>query len=86
MGGFVLILALVLAIRVWMHFLDVARVAEVAARRGWQQVSVHWDPLSHGALFEKGERSYRVDFTDAQGRRSAVWCKTGMLTGVFWRA
>ena len=82
---FILILLIGLVIRVILHFVDKARVEEAARNKGWQEVSVQWAPFAPGFFFEKGERHYLVNYRDAEGRRQMVWCKTSLLTGVFWR-
>ena len=87
MGPDVLILFLVIAIgiRVVLHFVDKARIEEAAQQKGWRDVVVSWAPFAPGFFFEKGERHYLVQYCDVGGIRREVYCKTSLLTGVFWR-
>ncbi|MCB9913660.1 MAG: hypothetical protein H6828_00765 [Planctomycetes bacterium] len=88
MDGLLLILpvlGVVVAVRVALHHADKERIRIAATSRGWSSVEVSWAPFAPGWFFEKGERHYRVDFVDEHGRRGEVYCKTGMLTGVYWR-
>lgn len=74
-----------ISIRVGLHFIDKSRIVEAANGRGWRRVEVRWAPFAPGWFFEKGERHYRVTYRDADGARGESYCKTGLLTGVYWR-
>lgn len=82
--GLPILLAL-LAFRVGVHFIDKSRILAVARRKGWSNIIVRWYPFAPGWFFEKGERHYIVSFNDKDGRSKSANCKTGLLTGVFWR-
>ena len=79
------VMALVLGLRYGLHVMDKGRITEAARAKGWQDVTVQWAPFAPGWLFEKGERHYRVSYRDGEGRHCLRHCKTGLLTGVFWR-
>lgn len=85
----VIILACVAAVavvlRVWLHFLDRRRIAGAVRDKGWSDVSIRWSPFAPGWMWERGERHYRVMYSDGLGRRHVRYCKTSVLTGVFWR-
>jgi len=84
--AFVAVFALIIVVRVWLHFLDVARIKDAARRKGWGDVDVSWAPFAPGFLFEKGERHYLVAyFGEGSNIRRHRYCKTSMLTGVYWR-
>jgi len=81
----VLVVLVMVGWRVGMHFIDTQRIEAAAAGRGWRDVSVSWQPLAAGWMFERGERHYQVFYVDRDGRRGEASCKTSLLTGVFWR-
>lgn len=74
-----------LTIRVGLHFLDIKAVRMAAEMKGWKNVGVSWAPFAPGWFFEKGERNYRVTYADQLERWHEVYCKTSLLTGVYWR-
>lgn len=80
----VLIIGLMLVSRITAHFLDKDRVQSAAARKGWRQIKVQWDPYSRGNFFERTERFYSVSFEDRDGVRRRLQCKTSLFTGVSW--
>ena len=84
-GLIVLFVIVVICIRVALHFFDKGRIESAARAKGWKNVTVSWAPFAPGWFFEKGERHYLVTFVDEQGNRRERYCKTGLLTGVFWR-
>jgi hypothetical protein len=63
---------------------DEARIHAAAAAKGWRNVEVWPEPLAPGWLGNRNERQYLVVHeTDAgEGR---AYCKTSLLTGVYWR-
>ena len=71
--------------RVAIHFVNKNAIATAARAKGWKRIEIKWAPFSPGFLFENGERHYRVTFTDKDDCRKTRLCKTGMLTGVYWR-
>jgi len=74
-----------LAIRIALHFVDKGRIEEAARSKGWREVVIHWAPLAPGFFFEPRERHYFVTYRDQDGRSGQVYCKTSLLTGIFWR-
>lgn len=74
-----------ISIRVGMHFLDVRRLRRLAVSKAWRDVRISWAPFSRGAIFERHERQYRVRYRDEWNREHDRLCKTGLLTGVYWR-
>ena len=80
-----LILIVFLAIRIGLHYFDKSNVSLAARCKGWKRIEVKWCPFAPGWFFEKGERHYRVTYDDKDGVRKSKYCKTGMLTGVYWR-
>ncbi len=81
----VLVLAVAVGIRVWLHSVDTSRIREAAEKNNWQDVSISWSPFAPGWVFAKGERHYLVSYTDADGNKNQTYCKTSLFTGVFWR-
>ena len=81
----VVIIAAIIGWRFMMHSIDKSRIIESGNEKGWRDIEVSWAPFAPGALFEKGERHYSISYTDLSGMRSQRYCKTSMLTGVFWR-
>jgi hypothetical protein len=80
-----LLLVPALFIRVFLHFEDKRRIQSAAVQNGWQDVVVSWCPFAPGWFFEQGERNYLVTYRDENGDKRQRYCKTGLLTGVFWR-
>jgi hypothetical protein len=80
-----LAIALVIAVRVLLHFVDKARIMSAAQRKGWREIEVSWCPFAPGWFFEKGERHYSVRYRDEYGSYRERYVKTGLLTGVYWR-
>jgi len=81
----ILVLLFAVSIRVLLGIIDKRRIREAASKRGWRRVLVYWSPFAPGWFFEKGERHYRVLFRDEDGEEAELYCKTGLLTGVYWR-
>jgi hypothetical protein len=81
----VLIAAIAIAIRIGLYFLDKKKVQAAAERKGWKNIEITWAPFAPGWFFEKGERHYKVLYADDQDRWQEVYCKTSLLTGVYWR-
>lgn len=75
----------VFCIRVALHHVDTRRITEAAEAKGWQGVRVDWAPFAPGWWFEKGERHYQVSYRDEEGLPAERYCKTSLMTGVFWR-
>lgn len=79
------VVSVALGVRVSLHFLDRRRITRAARAKGWRDISVRWSPFAPGWFGEQGERHYRVRYADALGRRHDRYCKTSVMTGVFWR-
>ena len=77
--------AVVVVVRILLHFLDRRRIARAVRAKGWSEVWIRWSPFAPGWFWERGERHYRVMYSDGLGRRHDRYCKTSVLTGVFWR-
>ncbi len=86
-GGIIVLIIIigVVGIRVAFHFVDKDRIQSASVQKGWQDVVVSWCPFAPGWFFEKGERNYLVSYRDENGNPRQRYCKTGLLTGVFWR-
>ncbi len=81
-----LVIAVVfVGVRVFLHFKDKDRILAVAQQKGWQDITISWAPFAPGWFFEKGERHYLVSYRDRNGKRCQQYCKTSLLTGIFWR-
>ncbi|HOZ46970.1 MAG TPA: hypothetical protein PLO37_15255 [Candidatus Hydrogenedentes bacterium] len=72
-------------LRVALHYMDKGRIRAAAQRKGWQNVVISWAPFSPGWMLEQNERHYHVTYADADGDAHQVYCKTSLLTGVYWR-
>jgi hypothetical protein len=46
---------------------------------------VEWAPFAAGAIFEENERNYRVRYHDEEGFQKIAYCKTSILSGVYWQ-
>ena len=80
-----LFVILIVGIQVLLHVGDKGRIENAARGKGWRDVNVTWAPFAPGWFFEKNERHYLVTYRDEQGRSRERYCKTSLLTGVFWR-
>jgi len=78
-------LLVILAIRFALHHVDKSQIISAARRKGWRRMDVKWRPFAPGWFFENGERHYRVTYDDKNRFRKSKFCKTGLLTGVYWR-
>ena len=77
-------IALALTVRVVAGFLDVWRIGNYLAARGGKVISCRWSPFGPGWLGEKRDRIYHVKFVDHAGAEHRAYCKTSMLTGVYF--
>lgn len=80
LGG---VLAVILAFRVAADRLDRARIRDFVEARGGRVEDVSWRPFGRGWFGEKGERVYRVRFTDDAGQRQEAAFKTSLFSGVW---
>ena len=80
-----LIVLAVLGIRIGLHFWDKQNIRVTAEAKGWRNITILWAPFAPGWFFEKGERHYTVRYSDKDDRWHEIYCKTSVLTGVYWR-
>ncbi len=64
---------------------DRDRIKKDASQRGWQIITIDWEPFGPGWMGEKNDRIYGVLFIDETGRKTQRYCKTSMLSGVYWK-
>jgi len=77
--------ALGVTVRVMAGVLDQSRIQGDLAERGATVERIAWTPFARGWLGRKGERTYEVEFTDAEGSTRVATCSTSMLAGVYYR-
>lgn len=77
------VLAVILAFRVAADRLDRARIRDFVEARGGRVAAISWQPFGRGWFGEKGERVYRVRFTDDAGRAQEATFKTSLWSGVW---
>lgn len=77
------LLLLILALRVLADRWDRARIRGFVEDRGGRVNHIQWRPFGRGWFGEKGERIYRVEFTDASGAPHAATFKTSLFSGVW---
>jgi len=82
---FIGLVGFVILIRIFLHSIDKSNISDAASAKGWTNVDIRWAPFAPGFFFEKGERHYYVTYTNKDGKRGGRYCKTSLLTGVFWR-
>ena len=63
---------------------DRERIQHYVAERGGSVNDITWQPLGRGWLGEKGDRIYKVDYTDGDGASHSASCKTSMFSGVYF--
>jgi hypothetical protein len=77
-------LAIGIALRLLAVFLDHWRIDNYIRRQGGVFTVCRWSPFGPGWLGEKRDRIYYVVFTDADGSEHRAYCKTSLLTGVYF--
>lgn len=77
-------IALAVAARVFAGILDVWRIQNYISSAGGQVIRCRWWPFGPGWLGEKRDRIYHVAFTDHEGAEHRAYCKTSLLTGVYF--
>ncbi len=65
-------------------YFDKRRIRASAERLGYKDIEIRWAPFAPGAVFSRG-RHYYVSYTDKYGDQQFSYCKTSLLTGVYWR-
>ena len=64
---------------------DRDRIIYDARIKGWVISDIVWEPFGPGWFGEKNDRIYLVQFIDENGRHASKYCKTSMLSGVYWK-
>lgn len=86
--GALLVAAMLLgfiALRFTLNKFDKSQIKMASQKKGWKCISIKWSPFAPGWFFEKGERHYQVTYQDSDGVVRKRYCKTSVLTGVYWR-
>lgn len=88
MGGaivfFILVVLIAVVIRLAAGASDHERINEEVARRGGTVTGITWEPFGKGWFGEKNERIYKVAWRDKDATHRTAWCKTSMLSGVYF--
>lgn len=63
--------------------IDRARIRQALLEKGETPTGMRWKPLGYGFV-GGGGRTWRVESTTADGVAYAVWCKIGLLSGIYW--
>lgn len=88
MGGAIIcivVIALVaVLVRIAAGSADHERIYDEIARRGGTVTGITWEPFGKGWFGEKNDRIYRVSWRDAAGQARTAWCKTSMMSGVYF--
>lgn len=77
-------LAFALAVRLLAGLLDHWRIGNYIRQRGGDLTVCRWWPFGPGWLGEKRDRIYYVVYADGQGHEHRAYCKTSLLTGVYF--
>ncbi len=64
--------------------LDRNRIIEYFSNRGGDVQSITWSPFGTGWYGTENERLYRVQYQDRDGALHETYCKTGLITGVYF--
>ncbi len=64
---------------------DRDRINDDAKSKGWVVSSIVWEPFGPGWFGEKNDRIYSVSYMNAKGKKVNQFCKTSMLSGVYWK-
>jgi len=80
----IVIILSIIAFRVLLWFLDKRRVRDAIKAKGGSAINITWEILGPGWIGEGWERIYHVTYLDRDGNRHSRYCKTSMLTGVWW--
>ena len=87
MEAFILIpIAIVAAvvIRLVAGSMNHSRIRDYTHARGGRVTGITWEPFGPGWFGEKNSAIYRVDYVDKQGKRHVAYCKTSLLSGVYF--
>jgi hypothetical protein len=77
-------LAFALGLRIVAGMLDHWRIGNYIRARHGELRSCRWWPFGPGWLGEKRDRIYSVTFIDGAGAEHRAYCKTSLLTGVYF--
>ena len=80
-GGFIIALAL---LRVALAAGDFARIRSYVASQGGRLVSARWTPFGPGWFGDRKDRIYKVRYSDRNGSERTAYCKTSMMSGVYF--
>lgn len=84
--GLVLVgfIALAIVVRLLAGSSDRRRIEGEIASRGGTLLEVMWQPFGKGWFGEKNDRIYSVRYRDREGVEREAWCKTSMMSGVYF--
>jgi hypothetical protein len=78
------LIALVVVLCLAAGSMDRGRIRKYIEARGGKVIQVKWSPFGPGWFGEKNERIYAVRYMDRSGDEHEAFCKTSMLTGVYF--
>ncbi|HEX2839494.1 MAG TPA: hypothetical protein VHN77_15360 [Phycisphaerales bacterium] len=88
MGGAIVCIIVVALVAVLVRLAagasDHERIHGEIARRGGTVTGITWEPFGKGWFGEKNDRIYKVSWRDAAGQGRTAWCKTSMMSGVYF--
>lgn len=70
--------------RLLMGGADRDRIEMEVKARGGRVRSITWAPFGKGWVGERNDRIYEVEYVERSGLVRRVWCKTNMLSGVYF--
>src|SRR2546425_905619 len=79
-----LFIVLAIAIRLVAGGFDHNRVSQYVESQGGKVISANWSPFGPGWFGDKHNRIYEVRYVDRDGNEHHAYCKTSMLTGVYF--
>lgn len=82
--GFVLLLVSGIAAFIAMIWLDRRRIAEEVAALGGKVVDITWEVFGPGWIGDGSHRLYSVTYRDIDGVEQTQFCKTSLLSGVYF--
>lgn len=77
-------IAFAIFVRVLAGVFDVWRIRGYISSAGGKVLACRWFPFGPGWLGEKRDRIYYVAFADRDGAEHRAYCKTSLLTGVYF--
>ena len=76
--------AVLIGIRLFAGNLNHNRIRRYVEDLGGRVESIVWNPFGPGWFGEKGSAIYHVVYVDKNGARHDAYCKTGLLSGVYF--